>query len=84
MQDLGTLGGSGSAAYGINHDGRIVGTAQTVSGDYHAFMWEESQMDDLNTLLPFDSGWIVTEANGVNRTGDIIGGGNRQAFLMRR
>ena len=33
MQDLGTLGGTNSYAYGINAGGQMVGAAQINSGD---------------------------------------------------
>lgn len=84
IQALGTLGGESSVATGINHDGYIVGTAQTASGEWHGYVWDGSQMDDLNDLLPPDSGWIVGNVYGINRSGDIIGRDSSQAFLMRR
>jgi probable HAF family extracellular repeat protein len=84
LQDLGTLGGADSKACAIGNAGYIVGTSQTASGAWHAFGWDQNQMDDLNDLLPNGSGWVVTEAWGVNLTGDVIGRGNKQAFLMRK
>ena len=38
MVDLGTLGGSGSGASGINERGQVVGGGETTSGEYHAFL----------------------------------------------
>jgi probable HAF family extracellular repeat protein len=51
MQDLGTLGGSQSEAYGVSADGSVVvGSAQNTSGGYRAFRWTASGgMEDLNT-----------------------------------
>jgi probable HAF family extracellular repeat protein len=40
MQDLGTLGGAISVAYGINARGQIVGQAHTAAGETHAVLWE--------------------------------------------
>jgi probable HAF family extracellular repeat protein len=40
MQDLGTLGGAFSVAYGINARGQIVGQASTAAGEMHAVLWE--------------------------------------------
>ncbi len=84
MQDLGTLGGDGSIAYGINHDGFIVGSAQTTAGEWHAFGWEDGLMEDLNDLLPSSAGWLVTEACGTNQSGSVVGRGEQLAYLMNR
>jgi probable HAF family extracellular repeat protein len=40
MQDLGTLGGRDSFAFGINARGQIVGPSTTAAGDLHAVLWE--------------------------------------------
>ena len=38
LTDLGTLGGSDSAAFGINEAGRVVGWSNTAAGTPHAFI----------------------------------------------
>src|SRR5215510_4175170 len=50
-QDLGTLGGSLAAAYGINDHGDIVGAA-TVAGDrtWHPFLYQKGGMVDLGSF----------------------------------
>ena len=55
---LGTLGGSGSEAFGINTSGQVVGYAQTNSGNYDAFSYSNGTMNDLGTLAgySFESG----------------------------
>jgi len=40
---------------------------------YHAFLWENGAMTDLNTLLPAGTGWILTAATAINDNGDIVG-----------
>ena len=50
--DLGTLGGSWSAAHGVNSSGLIVGAA-ALPGDAtgHAFLYENGPVKDLNNLV---------------------------------
>jgi probable HAF family extracellular repeat protein len=49
MQDLGTLGGDWSYAYGVSADGAVVvGMATNAAGDWRAFRWTASGgMEDL-------------------------------------
>src|SRR5438093_3214042 len=76
--DLGTLGGSGSQAYGINGAGQIVGDATTGSGSSHAFLYEGGRMSDLNT------GGTLSAARAINDSGQVAGyydSRGYQAFL---
>lgn len=67
--DLGTLGGSSSSGFGVNSLGWVVGSAQTASGDLHAFLWTPDQgMIDLGTL-----GGATSRAGDVNDRGYIVG-----------
>ena len=71
MTDLGTLPGADeSKAYGVNDLGLIVGT----SGG-HAFLDFMGSMFDLNSLIPANSRWTLTEARGMNDRGEIVGTG---------
>ena len=80
MTDLGTLpGGSGSAAFGVNDRGQVVGCSYTNFCDPtngSAFLWTPDvpngttgSMIDLGTL-PGASG---SEASGINNGGQVVG-----------
>ena len=76
MRDLGGLAGCdvlGTEAKAISNNGVVVGDCH---GQQHAFRWTEAEgMIDLNTLLPPNSGWVLTGANDVNDNGQITGFG---------
>ena len=62
MEDLGTLGGSNSQAYGVSGNGQVTGTAYlSDNSTYHAFRWTHGgtngpvgnpQMEDLGPASP--------------------------------
>lgn len=70
LLDLGTLGGSDSAATAINDHGQVVGYAK-IAGDanYHAFLWENGVMRDLGTL----GGGFESRAHDINNHGVVVG-----------
>lgn len=88
---LGTLPSDGpgsepgltSSAYDINDLNQVVGTSWLVTANtslsdpskYHAFLWENGQMNDLNELVQLPAGWILTSATAINEYGDIVGVG---------
>jgi probable HAF family extracellular repeat protein len=71
MQDLGTLGGDRSVAYGVSADGSVVvGGVEDVEGQRRAFRWTAAGgMQDLGTLGG-DSSW----AWGVSADGSVVVG----------
>lgn len=92
MMDLGDLPGGrdSSTARGINDFGLIVGSGTTDDGT-RAFVWSaEGGMRDLNTLLDFDDPLrgraILTNANDINNSGQIVGSalidGQMRAILL--
>ncbi|MBV9037887.1 MAG: DUF3466 family protein [Acidobacteriaceae bacterium] len=84
MQDLGTLGGYNSTANSINNSGQVVGTADRV-GPSHAFLYSNGVMMDLNDLIDPSLGIRLTEAYGINDSGQIAAEsleGQTRAFLL--
>lgn len=87
IQDLGTLGGYYSFAYGINSIGQVVGNSETgfPPAPTHGFLWDEAEgMTDLGTL-----GGRNSYAYGVNTLGQVVGcsntaDGDTHAFLWAR
>jgi len=85
MQDLGALTWEQSIAYDINDKGQVVGVLQT-GATTHAFVWANGQIQDLNNLIPANSGWVLQEARAINNKGRIAGfgafNGQTRAFLL--
>jgi len=79
-----------SRALDLNDAGLIVGhvarfdNAPSFGGA--AVLWDDSQIFDLNTLIPANSGWRLLSAEGVNNLGQIVGfgtlNGQTRAFLL--
>jgi probable HAF family extracellular repeat protein len=75
MQDLGTLSGdSVSEAVSINDQGQIVGLScvDNTFSKCRGFLWQDSVMTDLNTLIQPGNLSIYT-ANDINSSGEIAG-----------
>lgn len=75
---LGQLGyGIRAIATDINNVGKVVGYGLIDDQKtYHAWIWEPGLgMRDLNTLIPANSGWVLTQARSINESGEIVGYG---------
>jgi probable HAF family extracellular repeat protein len=83
MTDLGTLPGDNqSEAFDINSRGEVVGYSTVMSGGIgstvypdRAFLYHEGQIQDLNSLISPNSGWVLRRAHKINDNGVIIGEG---------
>jgi probable HAF family extracellular repeat protein len=75
-QDLGTLGGSSGQAFGVNDLGQVVGVSNLQGNNLsHAFLYQGGVLTDLNSLIPINSGWDLTEGFAINNAGVIVGDG---------
>ncbi len=69
IQDIGTLEGTWSYAYGVNNSGQVVGYSETASGMPHAFLYSAGNMQDLGTF----AGGTYSLAYGINNLGQVVG-----------
>jgi probable HAF family extracellular repeat protein len=51
---IGSLGRNGSSSYGINDTGQVVGLSQVADGAFHAFVYGNGQIEDLNSPVDLD------------------------------
>lgn len=87
MTSLGTLpGDAGSVANSINGAGTIVGTSIGASGQSRGFVYRNGVIYDLNSLVPPNSGWMLSTAAWVSNNDDVVGdgtyNGTKMAFLL--
>jgi probable HAF family extracellular repeat protein len=76
MRDLGVLQGDAfSVGLGINNSGRVVGISLDANFNPRAFVWQNGQMTDLNTLTPTSSTLYLLIACSINSKGQIVGFG---------
>jgi probable HAF family extracellular repeat protein len=77
MQDInGGSDSENSVAVSINDNREIVGNYISVSkGEQRAFVYRNGSFFDLNELIDPESGWLLTEANGINSQGQVVGVG---------
>ena len=90
MVNLGTLPGDyASGARDINNNGVVVGWSSPrpkPTSNPRAVIYGNDKIQNLNELIPADSGWVLLEANGINDFGQIVGSGRiagkTRAFLL--
>ncbi len=89
IHTVGTLKGGDSSSPGfITESGEILGESTVAGGDNHAYIWSKKtrKMQDLNDLIPPNSGWDLHHAASVNNAGQIVGYGTingvDHAFLL--
>jgi probable HAF family extracellular repeat protein len=92
MQDIHSIGPQYASFGGaINNLGQVVGVLEyssTPNGLGRAFLYDGSQMVDLNMLIAPNSGWVLNYALAINDAGQILGDGvyngenYQEAFLL--
>jgi probable HAF family extracellular repeat protein len=75
--DLGTFGGNGSDALGINNSGQVTGWANVGSGERHAFLWQDGILTDLGV----PTGYGYSYGFSINEIGQVIGESDAHGFL---
>ena len=75
ITDLGTLPGDCfSQAFALNSRGQVVGGSVSCDGStISAFLWQNGEIVDLNTLVAPNSGFLLVETNAINDRGEIAG-----------
>jgi probable HAF family extracellular repeat protein len=85
-QNLGTLGGATSQAFALNNARWVVGVADTATSSV-AFLYDGTEMIDLNTTLVNGGGWTLIRATGINDYNQIAAVGShngaQHAVLLR-
>ncbi|WP_326550653.1 hypothetical protein [Micromonospora sp. NBC_01813] len=76
-QLLGTFGGDSSLPHDLNNAGEVVGQAQAVDGQIHAFRWHRGVLTDLGVLGEYSSG------NAINERGVVVGTSQYRAVMWR-
>jgi probable HAF family extracellular repeat protein len=70
---LGTLGGSFSIARDLNNRGEVVGGSLTEGDEtFHAFIYRNNRLRDLNDCLEPEARWEVLQALSINDYGEIL------------
>jgi probable HAF family extracellular repeat protein len=86
ITDVGVItGDNAGSAYSVNSSDQVVGRSTLCSkvnpddscegASYHAFLWENGSMADLQTLILPGSGFTVNNAVNINDRGEIAGYG---------
>ncbi|WP_298232412.1 PEP-CTERM sorting domain-containing protein [uncultured Azohydromonas sp.] len=87
VTELGSLGGGDTGAYGLNDRGVVVGASRTSTGEFHAYVYQDGVLNDLNDLLLPGAAkrWELSDAFDINDRGQIVGSGTingvRRAYI---
>jgi len=87
VTDIGLLAGDESAIpTGINNFDTVVGTSRISWDETRPFLYTDGTLYDLNDLIQPKAHWILSVANDINDSGEIVGYGMHKgvmrAFLL--
>ena len=71
-----------SSSRDVSDEGIIVGHSSNVDGNpniFHAFIWNEGSMNDLNNFLDRDLGLVLRSARRIAKSGQIVANGKDDA-----
>lgn len=84
LEPLSAFKGYSTEAHSINKSGVIVGEAQEQADKqgwkWIACIWREGKQEDLNLLIPADSGWKLSVAAYISDRGLIVGYGTYDKY----
>ena len=67
--------GNGYSPRGINALGQVVGRFDSTNNNGYPFLYSNGTAVDLNSLVTAGSGWLLTEPEAINDSGQIVGQG---------
>ena len=88
MRNLGTLKGDEcSSAYAMNSKGQLIGASFACDFSvFHAVLWEQGRIIDLNRFVAPGSGITLTDPSSINDMGEIVIdgdlNGSQHAFML--
>jgi probable HAF family extracellular repeat protein len=86
IDELSTLDGPWSVAYGINDHNVVVGRSAYPNTAGHAVIWKKGVIADLNELVVLPDDVVLQQANAINAKGQILvygyGGGRERWFVL--
>ncbi len=80
---LGTLGGTGSEARGVNDAGVVVGWSSLPNGQQRGFIYKNTKMHNLSLLVDFAAVGYVERAYDINNNGWILVSGPLGYALLK-
>jgi len=77
MTNLGTLGGTASAATAINDSGLVIGVSTLPNGQSHGFVYSNKRIRDVNSLISgLSAGIEINYVSQLNNRGQLLASGN--------
>jgi probable HAF family extracellular repeat protein len=70
--NLGSIGGNIAMPFGVSNTGKVVGWGTNAAGVYHAFVYANGTMVDLNSLATLTDGAYFTQATAINDRGQLV------------